>query len=114
MNTARAAACSARPAAGLGGRSAGTAFVTREAASSTKLPAVEPFHGVHQAGIVTPQQGHTYFAALDLQTTKRDDVVRLLRAWTDAAARMTSGADGRGTGFAMISKHPRFRPKRSA
>ena len=79
--------------AGAGGLAAvaGTAFVTREAASSTKLPAVEPFHGAHQAGIVTPQQGHTYFAALDLQTTKRDDVVRLLHAWTDAAARMTSG-----------------------
>ncbi len=79
--------------AGAGGLAAvaGTAFVAREAASSTKLSTVEPFHGAHQAGIVTPQQGHTYFAALDLQTTKRDDVVRLLRAWTDAAAKMTSG-----------------------
>ena len=78
--------------AGAGGLAAvaGTAFVTREAASSTKLPAVEPFRGVHQAGIVTPQQGHTYFAAFDLDD-KRDDVVRLLRAWTDAAARMTAG-----------------------
>jgi deferrochelatase/peroxidase EfeB len=52
---------------------------------------IEPFWGKTQAGIVTPAQGHTYFAALDLTTTKRDDVVKLLQAWTNAAARMTSG-----------------------
>ena len=53
--------------------------------------AVEPFFGEHQAGIVTPQQSHTYVAALDLVTDKRDDVIALLREWTDAAARMTRG-----------------------
>jgi deferrochelatase/peroxidase EfeB len=52
---------------------------------------IEPFWGKNQSGIVTPAQGHTYFAALDLTTTKRDDVVRLLQAWTLAAARMASG-----------------------
>ena len=46
---------------------------------------------MHQAGIVTPQQAHSYFLALDLLAAKRDDVVRLLRLWTDAAARMTVG-----------------------
>ncbi|CAG4894959.1 iron uptake transporter deferrochelatase/peroxidase subunit [Paraburkholderia gardini] len=54
--------------------------------------AVEPFFGAHQGGIVTPQQSHTYVAAFDLTTGKRDDVIGLLRAWTDAAARMTQGA----------------------
>jgi deferrochelatase/peroxidase EfeB len=53
--------------------------------------AIEPFWGKNQGGIVTPSQGHTYFAALDLTTSKRDDVVRVLKAWTAAAARMTSG-----------------------
>src|SRR5471032_383684 len=53
--------------------------------------AVEPFYGVHQGGIVTPQQSHTYVAALDLTTDKREDVIALLRAWTDAAARLTLG-----------------------
>ncbi len=53
--------------------------------------AVEPFFGEHQAGIVTPQQSHTYVAALDLVTDKREDVIALLRDWTDAAARMTRG-----------------------
>ena len=51
----------------------------------------EPFWGAHQGGIITPPQRHTYLAALDLDTEKRDEVMRLLRAWTTAAARMTRG-----------------------
>ena len=49
------------------------------------------FRGDHQAGIVTPQQSHTYFAALDLVTTQRADLERMLRAWTSAAADMALG-----------------------
>jgi deferrochelatase/peroxidase EfeB len=52
---------------------------------------IEPFRGVHQAGIVTPAQSHCYFATFDLITDKRDDVIGLLRSWTDAAARLTAG-----------------------
>lgn len=55
------------------------------------MTVVEPFFGEHQAGIVTPQQSHTYVAALDLTTDKRDDVINLLKQWTDAAARMSRG-----------------------
>ncbi len=36
-------------------------------------------------------QSQTYFAAFDLQTSKREDVVALLRRWTDVAARLTGG-----------------------
>ncbi|MBN3726318.1 iron uptake transporter deferrochelatase/peroxidase subunit, partial [Burkholderia sp. Ac-20379] len=50
-----------------------------------------PFHGEHQAGIVTPQQSHTYVAAFDIATDKRAELIALLRAWTDAAARMPRG-----------------------
>ena len=80
--------------AGAGGFAAfaGATLGARPAVSATALPPVVPFHGANQAGIVTPQQSHTYFLALDLLTTKRDDVAQLLRAWTDAAARMTTGA----------------------
>jgi deferrochelatase/peroxidase EfeB len=53
--------------------------------------AIEPFFGVHQSGIVTPAQEHIYFAAFDLTAEKRDDVVNLLRHWTDAAALLTAG-----------------------
>jgi deferrochelatase/peroxidase EfeB len=51
----------------------------------------EPFWGPHQGGIATPAQSHSYFAAFDLVTDKRDDVVKLLQAWTAAAARMSAG-----------------------
>jgi len=40
---------------------------------------------------MTPPQSHTYLAALNLDTEKRDEVMRLLRAWTAAAVRMTRG-----------------------
>ncbi len=53
--------------------------------------ATEPFWGNHQGGILTPIQGHTCFAALDLATTERDDVIKMLKQWTAAAARMTGG-----------------------
>ncbi|HEY1338185.1 MAG TPA: Dyp-type peroxidase [Bryobacteraceae bacterium] len=51
----------------------------------------EPFWGDHQGGILTPPQHHLYFAAFDLITTNREDVVKLMQAWTAAAARMTQG-----------------------
>jgi deferrochelatase/peroxidase EfeB len=50
-----------------------------------------PFRGAHQGGIATPVQSHTYFAAFDLDLTRRDDVARLFQAWTAAAERMTAG-----------------------
>ena len=49
------------------------------------------FWGMHQAGIATPQQTHTYFMAFDLIANKQADVSDLLRVWTDAAAHLTSG-----------------------
>jgi deferrochelatase/peroxidase EfeB len=52
---------------------------------------IEPFGGAHQNGIARSMQTNTSFATFDLTTTKREDVVKLLRAWTDAAQRMTNG-----------------------
>lgn len=51
---------------------------------------VEPFWGMHQGGITTEIQRHTYFIAFDLTTAARADVVKLLQAWTEASARMTA------------------------
>jgi deferrochelatase/peroxidase EfeB len=51
-----------------------------------------PFHGEHQAGIVTPAQDRLHFAAFDVTTESRDELVALLEAWTEAAAAMTAGA----------------------
>jgi deferrochelatase/peroxidase EfeB len=54
-------------------------------------PLTEPFWGKHQGGIITPAQRHTYFAALDLVGTAREDVVEMLRKWTATSGRLTSG-----------------------
>ena len=54
-----------------------------------------PFYGTHQAGIVTPAQDRLHFAAFDVTTESRQDLVQLLGDWTLAAARMTQG---RGAG----------------
>jgi deferrochelatase/peroxidase EfeB len=51
---------------------------------------VEPFFGMHQSGIATPQQRHIYFAALDLLGNQRTEVAALMRSWTQAAAHMTA------------------------
>jgi deferrochelatase/peroxidase EfeB len=64
---------------------------TSATAAAPGPPAPYPFYGVHQAGIVTPAQDRLHFAAFDISSTSRDDLVALLKAWTDAAARMTQG-----------------------
>ncbi len=87
-------------AAGLGVAGLGAAFAGGMATSRATGPtaadvitpaAAYPFHGAHQAGIVTPAQDRLHFAAFDVTSRSRDDLVALLKAWTDAAARMTQG-----------------------
>jgi deferrochelatase/peroxidase EfeB len=53
--------------------------------------AIVPFRDVHQAGIATPAQERMSFAAFDLKTTDRSELVALLRTWTAAAELMTRG-----------------------
>jgi deferrochelatase/peroxidase EfeB len=50
-----------------------------------------PFYGAHQAGILTPVQDRLHFAAFDVITNSRAELVQLLKDWTAAAARMTQG-----------------------
>ncbi|HST48296.1 iron uptake transporter deferrochelatase/peroxidase subunit [Jatrophihabitans sp.] len=54
-------------------------------------PAVVPFRGAHQAGIATPAQDRLAFAAFDVTSTSRSELVDLLRRWTVAAEKMTRG-----------------------
>ncbi|HEX4159459.1 MAG TPA: iron uptake transporter deferrochelatase/peroxidase subunit [Rhizomicrobium sp.] len=63
----------------------------RDAPAPKQTNNIEPFHGARQGGILTPAQRHSYFAALDLDTPKRDDVITMLRGWTEAAAALTRG-----------------------
>ncbi|HEY3761632.1 MAG TPA: iron uptake transporter deferrochelatase/peroxidase subunit [Verrucomicrobiae bacterium] len=83
----------AAAAAGFSAHGAPAAMAETNAAPADpeQKNAMEPFWGNHQGGILTPLQGNTYFAAFDLTTTDRDEVVNLLQSWTDAAARLASG-----------------------
>ncbi|MEU8127581.1 iron uptake transporter deferrochelatase/peroxidase subunit [Micromonospora sp. DT15] len=63
------------------------------AAASDHPAGAVPFHGEHQAGIVTPAQDRLHFVAFDVITKDRARLVELLQEWTAAAARMTAGRD---------------------
>ena len=75
---------------GVGSVAAAESLVKRHLPASAKAGA-EPFYGVHQSGILTPQQTHSLFATFDLETSARADVIALLKRWTDAANRMSRG-----------------------
>jgi deferrochelatase/peroxidase EfeB len=90
VRTAAGLAAAAGSGLGLGGVAEALVEAKKPSGNSDAVP-VEPFWGRHQGGIATPVQTHTYFAALDLVATKRDDVIKMLRAWTAAAAHMAAG-----------------------
>jgi deferrochelatase/peroxidase EfeB len=94
-------------AAAGGATGAVAAATVQDGSSEPGRRAAESFWGTHQGGILTAAQGHTYFVAFDLVTSKRDDVVRLLRAWTSAASRMAEGrtAQPLGDGLEPVFTH---------
>jgi deferrochelatase/peroxidase EfeB len=61
------------------------------AAATSGTRGVVPFYGAHQAGIATPTQNYLQFAALDVIGDSVADLRRLLKTWTEAAARMSRG-----------------------
>lgn len=73
---------------GAGALLGGGAVSAREIASGDQT--VE-FYGEKQAGIATPQQDRLHFAAFDLTTSGKDEVRKLMREWSEAAARMCAG-----------------------
>ncbi|MGO4618272.1 Dyp-type peroxidase [Nocardia sp. 2YAB30] len=78
-------------AAGAAGIGLGAVALTGRRESGT-LPATVPFYGPHQAGVATAPQSHATFVAFDLRSgTDRDDLVGVLKIWTDDAARLTQG-----------------------
>lgn len=77
--------------AGVGAAAANRAEGAEPSSTVDGLADATPFHGAHQAGIVTPAQDRLHFAAFDVITRDRAALVALLREWTAAAARMTQG-----------------------
>jgi deferrochelatase/peroxidase EfeB len=76
-------------AAGAGG--AALAGVAAPARAAVAADEIVPFHGAHQAGILTPAQKHAYFAAFDVAAQKRADVAGLMKVWSEAAAALSVG-----------------------
>jgi deferrochelatase/peroxidase EfeB len=65
--------------------------LTAPAGAAPDPEQIVPFHGEHQAGIVTPVQDRLMYAAFDVTSEDRTDLVDLLQAWTAAAVRMALG-----------------------
>ncbi|HTJ94074.1 MAG TPA: Dyp-type peroxidase [Pararobbsia sp.] len=76
-------------------KSAGASAASALSAKARMGAQLEPFYGEHQSGVVTPQQTYTYFAALDVTTNQRDELIALLKSWTEASARLTRGDTAR-------------------
>ncbi len=77
------------------------AGVTGAATAANRPPADEagravvPFHGERQAGVATTPQAFATLLAFDLVPgVDRERLLRLLRIWTDDAARLTQGRPG--------------------
>jgi len=77
---------------GVGGYAAHSMLSGEESQAADNNGPVE-FHGPHQAGIITPAQDRLHFVAFDVTTTKRDQLIALLKEWTAAAALLTAGRD---------------------
>jgi deferrochelatase/peroxidase EfeB len=78
-------------AAVVGAASAGALAGRASASNSTsvELQSAVPFRGERQAGIVTAAQDRMHFCSFDVTTDDREDVVAMLKQWTDMAERMT-------------------------
>ncbi|WP_405801124.1 iron uptake transporter deferrochelatase/peroxidase subunit [Streptomyces sp. NBC_01506] len=79
----------------LGAAAAGGAAVALRGTDGTEpagsAGAAVPFHGAHQAGIATAVPDRLHFAAFDVTTDDRAELIQLLKDWTAAAALMTEG-----------------------
>ncbi len=72
----------------------------------TGIARTHPFHGAHQGGITTAAQDRLHFAAFDVTTTDRRDLIRLLQRWTAMAAQMTAGRPVGGGASAPYAAPP--------
>jgi deferrochelatase/peroxidase EfeB len=79
--------------AGAGTASAAAMALPGCSSSAAAASDIVPFHGEHQAGIITPAQDRLHFTAFDITTQRRHELIELLKEWTAAAEAMTVGRD---------------------
>ncbi|MEW1750918.1 iron uptake transporter deferrochelatase/peroxidase subunit [Streptomyces angustmyceticus] len=106
---ALAAAGVAGTAVGAGGAvwKAGRDSEPQEVAPTELGRRTVPWHGTHQAGITTPAQARLTLLALDLAgNAGRTALARLMRAWTEAAARLTAGVPVPGDDASALGSGP--------
>lgn len=98
-------------AAVVGAAGAGALAGRASAASTTSdhLTVSVPFRGEYQAGIVTESQDRLHFAAFDVTTDNRDDVIALLQEWTAMAERMVTAEEAFADG--AVGGNPYAPPK---
>ena len=75
------------------------------AAGATARQTID-FHGIHQAGVDTPEQTYATFLGLNLLTDSADDADRVLRIVSDDAARLMSGRPALGDTEPEIAEVP--------
>ena len=68
-----------------------TAVTAADSAAAAARKAIVPFHGAHQAGIVTPAQDRLVFAAFDVVTDDPKQLADLLDRWSASAEAMAAG-----------------------
>ncbi|TDD49988.1 deferrochelatase/peroxidase EfeB [Kribbella antibiotica] len=75
--------------AGVAVGATGATLPTR--AEATAPDPVVPFHGIHQAGIITPAQPHAVHVAFDVLTDNRAELTDLFKTLTERARFLTAG-----------------------
>jgi deferrochelatase/peroxidase EfeB len=85
-------------AAGIAGTVAAQQLTAQADTVPDPVTGAVTFTGANQAGIVTPAQDRLHFVAFDVITKDRERLIRLLKEWTRAAARMTAGQDAGAVG----------------
>ena len=76
-------------AAVVGAASAGALAGRASASADAELQNAVPFRGERQAGIITAAQDRMHFCSFDVTTDDREEVVAMLKQWTDMAERLT-------------------------
>ncbi|WP_086727943.1 iron uptake transporter deferrochelatase/peroxidase subunit [Streptomyces carpinensis] len=74
-----------------GGFALGQSGTAEAQAADTADAAKIPFHGAHQAGVVTPAQAAATFVSFDVIADSRDELADLLRTITERARFLTAG-----------------------